>query len=99
MKIDLAVVEGSVSDSGRTTSFLIGVGIGIGVGLLFAPRAGEDTRDWIAEIADDKLRFLRRKGRRLLFDAQTVLDRGEEAVTKVLKTGKNALDSVASTLE
>jgi gas vesicle protein len=38
---------------GRFGSFLLGGAIGAGIALLFAPRAGEDTRALIAEKADE----------------------------------------------
>jgi len=89
-----------VSNNGRgTIQFLLGFGIGVGIGLLFAPLSGEDARVWLKENAEDRVKKLRRQGRRFVFQVQDVLDKGEDTVTKVLKTGKNALDSVASRLD
>ena len=89
-----------MSDNGRgTISFLLGLGIGVGIGLLFAPLSGEETRVWLKENAEDRMKRLRRQGRRFIFEVQDVLDKGEDTLTKVLKSGKNALDSVASRLD
>jgi gas vesicle protein len=89
-----------VSDNGRgTINFLLGLGIGVGIGLLFAPLSGEDTRVWLKENAEDRMKRLRRQGRRFIFDVQDVLDKGEDTVTKILKSGKNAIGSVASRLD
>ena len=89
-----------MSDNGRgTTSFLLGLGIGVGIRLLFAPLSGEETRVWLKENAEDRMKRLRRQGRRFIFEVQDVLDKGEDTFTKVLKSGKNALDSVASRLD
>jgi len=94
------VEEAQVSDNGRgTISFLLGLGIGVGIGLLFAPLSGEETRVWLKENAEDRMKRLRRQGRRFIFEVQDVLDKGEDTLTKVLKSGKNALDSVASRLD
>jgi gas vesicle protein len=79
-------------------NFLIGLGIGFGLGLLVAPLSGEDTREWLSDTAEGSLRQLRRHGRRWIVQAQDVLDKGEDTVSKVLKNSKNALDSVASRL-
>lgn len=84
---------------GTITVFIAGLGIGIGLGLLFAPMSGEHARQWLAESAEDRLKRIRRKGRRWVYQVQDVLDKGEDRVTKVLRTGKNALDSVASRLD
>jgi gas vesicle protein len=78
--------------------FLVGLGIGVGLGLLLAPCAGEDAREWLTETAQDKVKHLRRQGRRLVFQVQDVLDRGQDTVSKALKNSKSALDSVAAVL-
>ena len=79
-------------------TFLIGLGIGVSIGLLLAPCAGEDARAWLTETAEDRVKRLRRQGRRWVFQAQDALDRGQDTVSKVLKNGKTALDSVAAVL-
>jgi len=78
---------------------MAGLGIGLGLGLLFAPLSGEDTREWLAESAEDGLKRIRRQGRRWVYQVQDVLDKSEDRVTKVLRTGKNALDSVDARLD
>lgn len=79
-------------------SFFVGLSIGVAVGLLFAPCAGEEAREWITETAEDKVKHLRRQGRRWLFQAQDALDRSQDTVSKVLKNSRSALDSVAARL-
>jgi gas vesicle protein len=70
----------------------------MGLALLFAPLSGEETREWLMENAEDRLKRIRRQGRRWVYQVQDVLDKSEDRVTKVLRTGKDALDSVASRL-
>lgn len=84
---------------GGMVRFLLGVGVGLGLALLFAPQSGAETRRWLMETADDRYRRLRRQGRRVIFETQDLLDRGEQSVTRALRSGKNVLDSVASKLE
>jgi gas vesicle protein len=89
-----------VNNNGRGTSaFLIGLGIGAGLALLFAPLSGEETREWLMDNAENKFKRLRRQGRRWVYQVQDVLDKSVDRVTKVLRTGKDALDSVASRLD
>jgi gas vesicle protein len=83
---------------GTITTFVAGLGIGMGLALLFAPLSGEETREWLVENAEDRLKRIRRQGRRWVYQVQDVLDKSEDRVTKVLRTGKDALDSVASRL-
>jgi gas vesicle protein len=82
-----------------TITFLAGLGIGIGVALLFAPRSGEETREWLIDNAESKFRRLRRQGRHWVYQVQDVLDKGEDRVTKALRSSKDALDFVASRLD
>jgi gas vesicle protein len=88
------------SDNGKAVgTLLLGFGLGVGLAILFAPQSGEETREWISANAEDQFYRMRRRGRRLVFETQDLLDRGEQQVNKVLRTGRNALDSVASKLE
>ncbi len=79
--------------------FLAGVGVGAAVALLFAPQSGEDTREWIGDTVEDEAYRLRRKAKRSLDQVQDALEKGEQTVAKVLKTGKTALDTLAAKLE
>lgn len=87
-----------MSNGRGTVNFLVGLSIGLALGLLFAPVSGEEAREWIAETTEDNVKRLRRQGRRWVSQAQDVLDRGQDSVSKVLKNSRNALDSVASRL-
>ena len=92
--------KGAMSDKGKAVgSLLIGFGLGVGLAILFAPQSGEETREWISANAEDQFYRMRRRGRRLVFETQDLLDRGEQQVGRVLRTGRNVLDSVASKLE
>jgi gas vesicle protein len=84
---------------GTITTFVAGLGIGMGLALLFAPLSGEETREWLMDNAENRLKRIRRQGRRWMFQFQDVLDKSEDRVTKVLRTSKNALGSVASRLD
>ena len=84
---------------GTITTFVAGLGIGVGLALLFAPLSGEETREWLMDNAENRLKRIRRQGRRWMFQFQDVLDKSEDRVTKVLRTSKNALGSVAFRLD
>src|SRR5579872_5323996 len=92
--------RGAMSDKGKAVgSLLIGFGLGVGLAILFAPQSGEETREWITANAEDQFYRMRRRGRRLVFETQDLLDRGEQQLNRVVRSGRNALESVASKLE
>ena len=92
--------RGAVSDKGKAIgSLLFGFGLGVGLAILFAPQSGEETREWISANAEDQFYRMRRRGRRLVFETQDLLDRGEQQLNRVVRSGRNALESVASKLE
>jgi gas vesicle protein len=88
-----------VNNGRGITAFLAGLSIGAGLALLFAPLSGEETREWLMDTTESKLRRLRRQGRRWVYQVQDVLDKSEDSVTKVLRNSKDALDSVAARLD
>jgi gas vesicle protein len=101
-RMSLEVRKGSaVSDNkGKAVgSLLLGFGVGLGLAILFAPQSGEETREWLSANAEDQFYRMRRRGRRFIFETQDLLDRGEQQVSRAMRTGRNVLDSVASKLE
>jgi gas vesicle protein len=88
-----------VNNGRGIVTFVAGLGIGMGLALLFAPLSGEETREWLMDNAENRLKRIRRHGRRWVHQFQDVLDKSEHRVSKVLRTSKNALDSVASRLD
>jgi gas vesicle protein len=89
-----------MNNSERTALiFLTGLGIGAGIAALFAPRSGEETREWIADTAERKFKMLRRKGGRSIKQLEHALSKGEEKLTEVLRSGKETLQSVVPKLD
>jgi len=89
-----------MNHSERTTlAFLAGLGIGAAIAALTMPRSGEETREWIADTAEQRFKAWRRTGRRSIKQLQSVVAKGEERVTEALRTGKEALESVAARLD
>ena len=87
--------ENFMNDTERTTLFfLLGLGIGVGVALFFAPRSGEETREWLADKAEREFRMLRRSGRRSMRQLQATVTKGQD----ILRDGKEALAAVAARL-
>lgn len=79
----------------KVSFFLIGLGIGSLLGVLFAPRSGEETRDYLSSKADEgrdyaqkKARELRERAEDLLERSKEVMGRQKEAISSAVEAGK-----------
>ena len=88
------MAENGVSKLGY---FLAGLGLGAVVALLFAPRSGEETRQYLRERAEEGVDELKRRGRELKERAGEVVEKGKElaerhreSVEAALEAGKTA---------
>jgi gas vesicle protein len=66
----------------KVTYFLVGLGVGALVGVLFAPKSGEETRDFLAKRADDGREFAQKKVRELRERADELIERGKDVATR-----------------
>lgn len=67
---------------GKFAYFLAGLGIGSVVGILFAPRAGEETREMLSSRYDEGRDYVTRRAREAREQAEDYVDRGRRAVSK-----------------
>src|SRR6202041_2910944 len=80
----------------KASFFLVGLGIGALVGLLFAPKSGEDTREYLSGKADEgrdyaqrKARELRERAEDLLERSKEIMDRQKDAISTAVEAGKD----------
>jgi gas vesicle protein len=66
----------------KVTYFLVGLGVGALVGVLFAPKSGEDTREYLTKRAEEGRDFAQRKARELRERADDLIERGKEVATR-----------------
>lgn len=76
----------------KVTYFLVGLGVGALVGILFAPKSGEDTREYLAKKADEGRDFAQRKAKELRERADDLIERSKDAANR----GK---DSISAAVE
>ena len=60
----------------------MGLGIGSLVGLLFAPKSGEDTREYLSGKADEGREYAQRKARELRERAEDLIERSKEIMAR-----------------
>lgn len=66
----------------KVSYFLVGLGVGALMGVLFAPKSGEDTREYLAKRADDGRDFAQKKARELRDRADDLLERSKEVASR-----------------
>ena len=72
--------------------FLAGLGVGALVGILYAPKAGRETRDDIASGAKEGTEYLRARTRQAAEEVSAIVDKGKEQVTEYVERGREAVD-------
>ncbi len=77
--------------------FLAGLGIGAILALLFAPRSGKETRDYLVQKAEEGRDFVKTKSEELRNKAEEAVEKGKDLVTRqkellsaALEAGKQA---------
>ena len=81
-------------DAGSKVSFfLVGLGIGALVGILFAPKSGEETREYLSQRAGEGKEFAQRKARELRERAEDLVERGKQAAARQKDTLADAVDA------
>jgi gas vesicle protein len=73
---------GDNSAGSKASVFLVGLGIGALVGLLFAPKSGEETRDYLSDRADEGREYAQRKARELRERAEDLIERSKEIMAR-----------------
>lgn len=69
-------------ESSKFSYFAFGLGLGLAVGVLFAPKSGDETRDYLRNKADEGREFLRRRSGELREQANDLIDRGRDVVSR-----------------
>ena len=71
-----------MDESKNLACFFLGLGVGVAVGIVFAPKAGTETRGLLRERAGESGEYLKRRGDQLRSSAGGFVDRGREFVSK-----------------
>jgi len=81
----------------KVAFFLAGVGIGAVLALLFAPKSGKETRDYLTQKAEEGREYVTARGRELRKQAEETVEKAKDVVAKqkeqlsaALEAGKQA---------
>jgi len=72
----------SDNSGSKVTYFLVGLGIGTLLGILFAPKSGEETREYLADKAEEGREYAQKKARELRERAEELVERSKETVSR-----------------
>jgi gas vesicle protein len=73
--------------------FFLGLGLGVAVGILFAPKSGEETREYIKSKTNEGADFVKRRSTELRDAASDALDKGKESLRKQKDTLSAAVEA------
>lgn len=77
----------------KVSFFLVGLGIGALIGILFAPKSGEETREYLSKKADEGREYAQRKARELRERADDLIERGKDAVSRQKEAISSAVEA------
>jgi gas vesicle protein len=76
----------------KVSYFLVGLGVGALLGVLFAPKAGEETREFLSQKAEEGRDYAQRKARELRERADELIEKGRDVAGR-------KKDSIAAAVE
>jgi gas vesicle protein len=69
-------------DKNGLSAFLLGLGVGVGLGILFAPKSGEETREYLRSKANEGSDLLKEHTSDLKQTAAEWVDKGKDALNR-----------------
>jgi gas vesicle protein len=73
--------------------FLAGLGVGAVLGLLFAPRSGEEMREYLRERAEEGGDYLKKQAESLRQRGEEVVEKGKEYIGQQQAAVEDAAES------
>lgn len=77
----------------KVSYFLVGLGVGTLLGILFAPKSGEDTREYLRDKAEEGKEYAQRKAREIRERTDELVERGKDAVRHQKDQVNTAIDA------
>jgi gas vesicle protein len=77
----------------KVSFFLVGLGIGALIGILFAPKSGEETREYLSSKAEEGRDYAQKKARELRERAEDLIERSKEIMARQKDAISTAVDA------
>src|SRR3984957_19672537 len=78
---------------GKISYFIVGLGVGALIGILFAPKSGEETREYLTNKAEEGKEYAQRKARELRERAEDLIERSKEIMSRQKDAVASAVDA------
>ena len=93
-----------MDDDNKLSYFCLGLGLGVAVGVLFAPKSGTETREFLRSKANEGTDYAKRRASELRDQATDAVNQGKQTILRhkdnlaaAVEAGKQAYrDSVTS---
>jgi gas vesicle protein len=92
-----------MDDDSKLSYFFLGLGLGVAAGVLFAPKSGSETREFIKSKAGESADYVKRRSENLKETAAETIDRGKETLRRhkenlnaAVEAGKQAYRDAAT---
>ena len=80
-------------DKNGLSAFLLGLGVGVGIGMLFAPKSGQETREFIKNKAGEGSDYLKQRTGDVKQSAAEWVDRGKDALGRQKENLQDAVEA------
>jgi gas vesicle protein len=77
----------------KAAYFLVGLGIGSLICVLFAPKSGKETRDYLTQKAKEGSDYVRRQAQEMKEQAEDLVERGTQVVARKQEELATAIDA------
>ena len=82
-----------MEDDNKLSYFFLGLGLGVAVGVLFAPKSGAETRDFLRSKAEEGTDYVKRRAEDLRDTATDAIDRSKEGIRRHKENLAAAVDA------
>jgi gas vesicle protein len=82
-----------MEDDNKLSYFCLGLGLGVAVGVLFAPKSGAETREYLRNRAEDGSDYVKRRANDLRDSAAEAIDRSKETIRRQKDNLSAAVDA------
>ena len=82
-----------MEEDNRLSFFFLGLGLGVAVGVLFVPKSGAETRDYIRSKANEGVDYVKQRGEELRQTASETIDQGKETLRRQKESLSAAMEA------